>query len=380
MIYKRGSVYWTRFQHQGRMVYKSTGQTSATKARQCEARLRSELALGHFGILEQKPIPTLAQFIAERIAPKATANDAVENDAPRRAKRFRWLRTAIKPLSTHAIGKLELDRITSEHVAAFVDARLDEDLSIGTVNRELRVLRRILRLAVEWNAVDKAPRVAMAGDDPFRVRVVTDSEFAQYLLHASPLLADVTSILNDTGLRPDELHRLRWEDLSFSTGRYGSLSVRHGKTKAARRPLPMTARVRCILEARSINAGRPTDGWVFAAESKSGHITHSSLRKAHARALLRSGVAPLPIYSLRHTFATRLALSPNMDAWTLCRIMGWSSLTVAMRYIHPSGDRVLAAFEHRELSSTGDKTGDSAPQGDQQPVLELSASPAVAVA
>jgi len=70
MIYKRGSVYWAKFQHQGRMIYKSTGLASATKARQVEARLRSELALGHYGILERKTIPTLAQFIHERIAPK----------------------------------------------------------------------------------------------------------------------------------------------------------------------------------------------------------------------------------------------------------------------------------------------------------------------
>ena len=33
-----------------------------------------------------------------------------------------------------------------------------------------------------------------------------------------------------------------------------------------------------------------------------------------------------------------------MDAWSLCKIMGWSSLSVAMTYIHPSEDLVLEAF------------------------------------
>ena len=67
------------------------------------------------------------------------------------------------------------------------------------------------------------------------------------------------------------------------------------------------------------------------------------------------------IYSLRHTFATRLATSPGMDVWTLCKIIGWSSLSVAMRYIRPSEDRVLAAFgDQHELSQSGDKTGDAA--------------------
>jgi hypothetical protein len=45
---------------------------------------------------------------------------------------------------------------------------------------------------------------------------------------------------------------------------------------------------------------------------------------------------------LRHTFATRIA--PHVDAWTLRKIMGWASLSVAMRYIHPSDERVLDAI------------------------------------
>jgi hypothetical protein len=69
VIYKRGDTYWVKFQFQGKMVYKSTGQTSKTLAHQCEARLRSELALGNFGILERRQIPTLAAFIKDRFTP-----------------------------------------------------------------------------------------------------------------------------------------------------------------------------------------------------------------------------------------------------------------------------------------------------------------------
>jgi integrase len=244
---------------------------------------------------------------------------------------------------------MQLDKITSEHVANYSTQRESEGLSIGTINRELRVLRRILRLAVEWMVLEKSPKIAMAGNEPFRVRVVSDVELARYLLCARPLLADVATVLNDTGVRPDELHRLRWEDITFVNGRYGALSVRYGKTDAARRTLPMTPRVRTILEARWLSAAKPTGGWIFPAPSKTGHISHSSLKKAHAKAVKLSSVEPFLLCSLRHTFATRLATSPGMDAWTLCKIMGWSSLAVAMRYIHPDENKVLEAF--------GQKTG-----------------------
>ena len=57
----------------------------------------------------------------------------------------------------------------------------------------------------------------------------------------------------------------------------------------------------------------------------------------------KSEIEPFDLYSLRHTFATKIA--PKCDAWSLCRIMGWSSLAVAMTYIHPSQEKVLEAFE-----------------------------------
>lgn len=171
------------------------------------------------------------------IEPKLTESDVT--NVERRQKRLQWLRTALKPLSSAAIGRLSLDKLTSESMSDYSIHRESEGLSIGTINRELRVLRRILRLAVEWNVLEKSPKVSMAGNEPFRVRVVGDAEFERYLLHASPLLSDVATILHDSGLRPDELHRLCWEDINFQGGRNGALSVRSGKTAAARRTLPM---------------------------------------------------------------------------------------------------------------------------------------------
>ena len=93
MIYKRGSIYWTKFQHAGRMIYKSTGQTSRTKARQVEARLRSELAMGNFGILAWKAVPTLSEFCEERVEP--WAKSTFEHGSP---KTWLWYRFGIQAL------------------------------------------------------------------------------------------------------------------------------------------------------------------------------------------------------------------------------------------------------------------------------------------
>jgi integrase len=120
----------------------------------------------------------------------------------------------------------------------------------------------------------------------------------------------------------------------------------------------MTPRVRRILETRWNAAEKPEEGWVWPAATQSDHINHDSLKLRHKKALRMSKVRPFEVYSIRHTFATRLA--PHIDAWTLCRIMGWASITIAMRYVHMSEERVLAALSSiPTLSETGDKTGDS---------------------
>jgi len=171
----------------------------------------------------------------------------------------------------------------------------------------LRVLRRILRLAVEWGVIERAPKVQMLRGEKRRERVVGDDEFTQYLECAPPLLTEVAITLADTGLRPDECHRLRWEEINWNSGRTGTLLVAQGKTPAARRLLPLTTRVRAMLESRWGTDGKPVQGFVWPAPTKSGHINHSTLKKQHTRALRRSKVRPFLLYSLRHTFATRIA-------------------------------------------------------------------------
>lgn len=57
-----------------------------------------------------------------------------------------------------------------------------------------------------------------------------------------------------------------------------------------------------------------------------------------------SGVRTFVLYSLRHTFLTRLGAS-GCDVWKLARAAGHSSIAISARYVHPSEDSVLAAVE-----------------------------------
>ena len=79
------------------------------------------------------------------------------------------------------------------------------------------------------------------------------------------------------------------------------------------------------------------------------------MKKQHQRALKLSGVRPFVLYSLRHTFLTRLG-EAGCDAWTLARIAGHSSIAMSARYVHPSEDAVMNVFSRmlppKELSAS----------------------------
>jgi hypothetical protein len=57
VIYKRGSTYWVQLKRKGRLIRRSTGTGVLRDAQKIEAKLRSDLVLGIFGILERPLAP-----------------------------------------------------------------------------------------------------------------------------------------------------------------------------------------------------------------------------------------------------------------------------------------------------------------------------------
>jgi integrase len=357
---KRGScgVYWYKFMWLGKLVRESTKQGSEKVARQMESAHRTSLAKGEVGIREPKTLPTLGEFCAGRVEPWAKAT--FEKSC---CKNWLWYRTGIRALTKYKpIAGAHLDQITSELASEFASHRLRLGMQVSTANNSLRVMRRILNLAVEWNVLDRAPKIKTLPGERRRERVLTPEEEARYLAAAPEPLTSIATVLADTGMRPEECFRLCWEHVTWVNGRNGVLLVARGKTAAARRVIPMTPRVRNVLESRWNDLRKQQEGWVWPAPTRSSHVEPSSLRKQHARTFktLDNEAAKreqkpfrrFVLYSLRHTFLTRLGQS-GCDVWTLARIAGHSSIAVSSRYVHPSEDTVLAAMSRLGGHKTG---------------------------
>jgi len=214
----------------------------------------------------------------------------------------------------------------------------------------------MFRLAQEWGRVDKLlARVSMIPKERHRERVLSRDEEAAYLAAAPPLLKDVASVLIDCALRPEEVFRLRWEQV-----RDGAVHILHGKTESARRTIPLSDRAAAAIESR--RQGEQSSAWVFAAPTESGHIEKSSLKKQHLKAVKLSKVPAFVLYELRHTCLTRWA--EHMDPYTLAYLAGHSDFAMTKRYVHPQEATVRKAMEKARGGHTSGHTTSKKASGD----------------
>jgi integrase len=288
--YKRGKLWWYKFTWNGEPIRESTKQSNKRVAEQMESAHKTSLAKGEVGIRDRVRVPTLKDFAERDFRPY------VEARFQNKPKTLEYYGTGLKNLNGYApLAGCALDAITAERIAGFVTTRRDAGLKVSSINRQLEVLRRMLKLAMEWGKVEKAlPKVEMLPGENHRDRVLSADEEARCLEAATALgdeiqecyrralegiratmrseqptrpedpflLRDAATVLIDCGLRPEECFRLRWEHV-----RDGAVHIPFGKTENARRTIPLTPRAAALLEMRRAVG---TGAWVFPAPTRSG--------------------------------------------------------------------------------------------------------------
>src|SRR5690349_12343108 len=187
----------------------------------------------------------------------------------------------------------------------------------------------------------------MLGGERNREFVLSQDQERNYLDFAPQPLRDAALLILDTGLRVGEAVHLEWSDVYIEPvggARYGYLRVRSGKSKNAKRNVSLTARVRKMLKARQ---AANDSIYVFPGETE-GPFLGTSLNHQHSKVRELLGLPKdFVIHSLRHTMLTRLG-EAGVDAFTIMRIAGHSSITVSQRYVHPTPEGMERAFERLE--------------------------------
>ena len=297
------------------------------------------------GIREKKVAPSLATYLKNDFIPFVETKHAAKPgtaeyyiDGANKVCKCDW---ASEPL----------DKISDQHAQHFAAkyAHLRPLASIAVWCS----LRRSLNLAFEWGKLDRPVKITLAKGEKQRNRVVTALELQRYFEECAQPWRDAAIVIGGTGMRPGEAFVLRWENIHLN-GTGGLIQVTEGKTKAARRMLPMVPAVHAALCARRESAGSPEEGWLFPANTREGHMNKDTAKGQHSRAIVNANakakteggkaIKYFQPYILRHTALTQLA-ETGCDVFTLARIAGHSSITITQRYVHPQADAIDRAFQ-----------------------------------
>src|SRR5258708_39608963 len=105
--------------------------------------------------------------------------------------------------------------------------------------------------------------------------MVTVEDEKRILAACKRPLKDVLIIMLDSGLRNGEVIRMRWETINWEGAFYFNP---RGKTRKARRPVPLSERVIALLRTIQLEQLDTRESWVFPSKnSRLGYIGLSEL-------------------------------------------------------------------------------------------------------
>ena len=209
-------------------------------------------------------------------------------------------------------------------------------------NRTLALISRLFNLFEDWEwraqNTNPARRIEKAREEP-RDRVLAPSEVAALAAslngledqYPAPVAAIRLAAL--TGLRIGEVRTIRWEDVTFETGR-----LTMPKTKTGRRThdLP-TAALEILAALPRIN------DWCFTI-GRDAPITYRYAYVVFAEAARAAGLDDVRLHDLRRTVMTN-AVAAGVGTHVLRDLLGHKTATMADRYVRAIGNPVKEARE-----------------------------------
>jgi integrase len=282
------------------------------------------------------------RFLLEKEAAKKKTIQSDKNIIARLLAAF-GSETPLTEITSPKISEYRLTRLT------IVSPKTGKRLEPGTVNRELQVIRGLLRMAAgeECEYLAKAPTVKMEREPEGRLRFLSEDEATRLLdecrkaaehpnpTNRSPRLHALVVVALHTGMRRGELCGLVWSRVDFSRG-----VIQLEKTKAnRRREIPMN---RAVYDALS-------------ALPKAGErVFPSTYRTAFEHAVERARIEDFTFHGLRHTFASWLTMK-GRPLKEVSELLGHSSVKMTERYAHLAPERLrdaVAVLEDFNTTST----------------------------
>ncbi len=252
--------------------------------------------------------------------------------------------------------KARVAEISPRDIETFKQSRLASGAGPATVNRDLAVLRRMLKIAAQQRFIGETPFTSVEFLEERKYRrqphVLTFDQQNKILSVAPPRIRLLVVLGTETGMRTGEMLSLRWKDVDTEND---VIHVRRSKTLAGIRAVPISGYCKAeLLRWRNL-LGPEFSEWIFPNLSNKRHPLQGG-RRSWVSALKKAGIPYFPIYNLRHTFASRLSAA-GASPITVAQMLGHSSTGIVMTYAkaidEARRDAIRKLEEFRQLHTSG---------------------------
>jgi integrase len=236
-------------------------------------------------------------------------------------------------ISAHFRDKVHfLDQVTPDMIEGWRNKRI-ADVAKPTVNRELKMVKRLFKVAFEKGLISKNPAafVKTYREDERAIHHLSDVEIKALLKAAPEDLHQIITIFLLTGLRYGELCNLRWKDVDFRHKQIIVQPRQDWKPKSLKkRIIPMHPTVEKILQSipQRSELVFPDD------EGKNAEL---GLRNRIYR-VFESAKVDGNVKDLRSTFASNAVMS-GMPIYTVSKLLGHHDVKITEKhYAHLAPD------------------------------------------
>lgn len=219
-------------------------------------------------------------------------------------------------------------------------AQLIEGRTPQTVNRYKGFLRRVLNKAVRAGKLASNPvsRIKMFRESPGRTRFLSPDEERRLYENIGARYAGWVRLAILTGMRQMEQFSLRWEHVDLERGVLTLPTTKAGGLQY----------VRLNEEAKALLQGFVPGNksvWVFPSDNPATHLDPRNFyKRIYLPAVKAVGLDGVSWHTLRHTFASRLAM-PGSPEGTIAALLRHSSTVLVRRYAHLSPSHLQEEIE-----------------------------------
>jgi len=262
----------------------------------------------------------------------------------------------IEKIINPRMGDLKLKDIKQMHVQGLINTLVKDGYSSSTAYKVKNIINPAFNIAVTNKLIVENPfkNIQMPASKEIIVKALSRDEQLRFEANvSSSYFYEFFIVALDTGIRSGELLALTWDDVNFKKNeikvtktlitkkdkkqKKKILAVQDTpKTKTSNRKIPMTKRVRTLLEnlQKKRIEMNSNDGNIVFCSQVGTYAYPKNVRRSLGIVFKKAEIDKSGTHVLRHTFATRL-FEEKVSIKTISKLLGHASIEVTLNiYIH----------------------------------------------